>query len=70
MSNQVNDQRWVKATASAANGNCVEMCGLGGGGVEVRDSKNPGGDHLFFGPDPWRVFLDGVNTGDLVEVDR
>lgn len=39
---------WRKATASQANGNCVEVATLPDGTIGVRDSKNPTGAVLVF----------------------
>lgn len=37
------DLTWVKSSFSYANGNCLEVASLPGGGTGVRDSKNPDG---------------------------
>lgn len=37
---------WRKSSLSSDNGTCVELAGLPGGLVAVRDSKNPAGGHL------------------------
>lgn len=55
--------RWRKSTYSSSNGgNCAEVAGAPGA-VLVRDSKNPDGPRLAFGPDTWRAFADRVRTG-------
>jgi Domain of unknown function (DUF397) len=51
------DGNWVKSSLSFANGNCVEVAGLSGGIVGVRDSKDPSGPVLRFAPDEWLTFL-------------
>lgn len=56
---------WRKATASGANGNCVETAPLADGGMAVRDSKNPDGAALFFTKGEWDAFLDGVSKGEF-----
>ena len=38
--------QWVKSSLSFSNGNCVEVAGLPGSQIGVRDSKNPGGPAL------------------------
>jgi Domain of unknown function (DUF397) len=52
--------RWKKATASFANGDCVEVAGLPDGQVAVRDSKDPDGPILRFSAAEWRAFLTGI----------
>jgi hypothetical protein len=52
----------VKSSLSLANGNCVEVADLPGGGVGVRNSRDPGGGFLRFTPDEWRAFLGGVRN--------
>jgi Domain of unknown function (DUF397) len=55
--------RWRKSTYSSSNGgNCTEVAAVPGA-VLVRDSKNPDGPHLAFGPDTWRAFADRAKTG-------
>jgi hypothetical protein len=54
---------WRKSSASEA-GNCVEAR-TGAGGVEVRDSKNPGGPVLAYTPAEWAAFLHGVKRGEF-----
>lgn len=51
---------WRKASASTANGDCVEVACLRVGGVAVRDSKDKAGAILRFGRDAWQQFLDEV----------
>lgn len=56
---------WRKATASGAQGNCVEVAPLADGGTAVRDSKNPDASALFFTKGEWTAFLDGVVKGEF-----
>jgi hypothetical protein len=56
---------WVKSRASASNGNCVELASLTGGGVAVRDSKDPHGPVLRYTAEEWAAFLDGAKSGEF-----
>ena len=57
--------RWTKSSLSLANGNCVEVAGLAGGGIGVRNSRDAGGPVLKFTPDEWYAFLGGVRNGEF-----
>jgi hypothetical protein len=56
---------WVKSSLSFSNGNCVEVAGLPGGGVAVRNSRDTGGPVLRFTPGEWRAFIGGVRNGEF-----
>jgi len=56
---------WRKAAASAANGNCVEVAPTPGGGVAVRDSKDPQGPILRFTAAEWAAFAEGMAAGEF-----
>jgi hypothetical protein len=47
------------------NGNCVEIAALPGGGVAVRDSKDPEGPILRFTAGEWAAFVEGVAAGEF-----
>lgn len=59
---------WRKSNASAMNGNCVEIAALPGGGVAVRDSKDPNGPRLRFTAAEWSAFTAGVHAGEFDQV--
>lgn len=66
----MSDQRderleWRKARASQTNGNCVEVAAVPGGGVAVRDSKNPDGAVLRFTAAEWAAFVEGAAAGEF-----
>lgn len=56
---------WRKGSRSTGTGGaCVEVADLAAA-VAVRDSKDPDGPKLVFGPDAWRAFATQVKTGTL-----
>lgn len=48
-----------------ANSNCVEVRGLSGDVIQVRDSKQPRGPVLGFTPAEWDAFVGGVRNGEF-----
>jgi hypothetical protein len=54
---------WAKSSLSSYNGNCVEVAGLDGDIVWMRDSKDPGGKAIGFPADQWDVLVDLVRSG-------
>lgn len=59
----VTSVRWRKSSRSGNGGNtCVELAALGGR-TGVRDSKDPQGGRLAFGPAVFAAFLRDVKTG-------
>jgi hypothetical protein len=58
--------RWRKSSYSGTTGgNCVEVAQNLPGAVAVRDSKDPDGPKLAFGPDEWLAFTAGVKAGEF-----
>lgn len=52
------DATWRKSTRSGSSGgDCVEVADNLPGIVGVRDSKDPEGPALVFGPVAWRAFV-------------
>jgi hypothetical protein len=57
---------WHKSTRSGGNGgDCVEVAVNLPGIVAIRDTKDPGGAALVFGPAEWTAFLAGVRDGEF-----
>jgi uncharacterized protein DUF397 len=55
---------WRKSTHSGGNeGNCVEIAAVPQRLVAARDSKNPSGPALCFGPREWRSFTAAIKSG-------
>ncbi|SBT49233.1 DUF397 domain-containing protein [Micromonospora narathiwatensis] len=51
---------WRKSTRSNNGGNCVEVADNLPGIVALRDSKDPSGPALTFGPGAWACFVAAV----------
>jgi hypothetical protein len=56
--------RWARARTGCYEADCVEVAGLPGGYIGVRDSKSPG-IVLRFTPAEWAVFIGGAKAGDF-----
>lgn len=64
--------KWRKSSHSNPSGNCVEIAGLPGQGVAVRDSRRPDGPALLFSQAAWEAFLRSLREGvsELTRGDR
>ncbi|WP_037912590.1 DUF397 domain-containing protein [Actinacidiphila yeochonensis] len=57
---------WFKSTYSNDHGGaCVEGARLPGGGMAVRDSKDPHGPALLFAAEAWAAFTTAVSEGEF-----
>ena len=58
--------RWRPSSRSdtGSGGNCVEVA-IAEDATAVRDSKEPGGPALVFGPAQWQDFLTSARNGTL-----
>jgi hypothetical protein len=54
--------RWRKSQRSNGQAECVEVGETRPGNIAVRDSKDPDGPRLTFGPAQWRAFATRVKT--------
>jgi len=59
------DSRWIKASASYANSNCVEVRMRADGRVEVRNSRIPEVQLPAFTPQEWTAFIEGARAGEF-----
>ncbi|MFE9621523.1 DUF397 domain-containing protein [Streptomyces sp. NPDC052016] len=57
--------RWIKSSHSNAEGNCVEVAVLDGGGVALRNSRDPDGPALVYTPAEVAAFLAGAKGGEF-----
>ncbi|HUC25269.1 MAG TPA: DUF397 domain-containing protein [Streptosporangiaceae bacterium] len=65
MGHNIDNFVWRKSSYSGSNGGgCVDVADNLPGVVAVRDSKDPSGPVLAFGPDEWRAFTAAIKTGE------
>ncbi|USQ84797.1 DUF397 domain-containing protein [Streptomyces phaeoluteigriseus] len=57
--------RWIKSSHSNAEGNCVEVAVLDGGGVALRNSRDPEGPALVYTPAEVAAFVAGAKGGEF-----
>jgi len=63
--NELARATWRTATYSQGNGACVEVAGLGGGRVAVRDTKDRTGPAIVITAEQWRTFVASTQRRDL-----
>lgn len=56
---------WRKASASASNGQCVELMRLPSGDILMRNSRVPDGELLVFTRPEIAAFLEGARAGEF-----
>lgn len=57
--------QWRKSRASNPSGDCVELAGLAGGAVAVRNSRDPRGPALIFTRAEIAAFLRGAKDQEF-----
>ena len=65
MENELARATWRTASYTQGNGSCVEVAGLSGGRIAVRDTKDRGGLAIVMPTDVWRAFLADTRASDL-----
>lgn len=56
---------WFTSSYSPNGQSCVECARIPGGGMAVRDSKNPDGPVLRFTATEWQGFVAGVHNAEF-----
>ncbi|QKV97309.1 DUF397 domain-containing protein [Streptomyces sp. NA02950] len=57
--------KWIKSRKSNAEGACVEVAELPGGGVAMRNSRHPDGPALVYTRAELAAFVAGAKSGDF-----
>ncbi|MGP4015969.1 DUF397 domain-containing protein [Saccharopolyspora sp. 5N708] len=61
MTNDARKHSWFKSSHSGPNNNSCVEARLSGGGIDIRDSKDPDGPILRFGSAAWQRFLHSLD---------
>lgn len=64
------DASWRKSRHSNSQGTCVELAGLPGGAVALRNSRHPGGPTLVFSSAEIDAFIRGAKDGEFDDLLR
>ena len=59
------DVAWQKSSHSNSQGTCVELAGLPGGQIALRNSRHPDGPALIYTPAEIDAFIRGAKDGEF-----
>lgn len=62
---QLTSAAWRKSSVSNPSGNCVEVAGLPGGAIAVRNSRSPSGPALVYTRTEIAAFIAGAKNGEF-----
>jgi hypothetical protein len=61
----LDDVAWQKSSHSNSQGTCVELAGLPGGQIALRNSRHPDGPALIYTPAEIDAFIRGAKDGEF-----
>jgi Domain of unknown function (DUF397) len=64
------DVTWRKSRHSNSQGTCVELAGLPGGAIAVRNSRHPDSPALIYSPAEMDAFVRGAKDGEFDDLLR
>ena len=64
------DTAWRKSRHSNSQGTCVELAGLPGGEIAVRNSRHPDSPALIYSPEEMDAFIRGAKDGEFDDLLR
>jgi hypothetical protein len=62
---ELRDITWRKSRHSNSQGTCVELAGLPGGDIAVRNSRHPDSPALIYSPAEIDAFIRGAKDGEF-----
>ena len=62
---ELRDVTWKKSRHSNSQGACVELAGLPGGGIALRNSRDPHSPALIYTPAEIDAFIRGAKDGEF-----
>jgi hypothetical protein len=62
---ELRDVAWRKSRHSNSQGTCVELAGLPGGEIAVRNSRHPDSPALIYTPAEMDAFIRGAKDGEF-----
>jgi hypothetical protein len=65
LAGELRDVTWRKSRHSNSQGTCVELAGLPGGNVALRNSRHPDGPALIYTPAEIDAFIRGAKDGEF-----